>query len=70
MKVSPSILSAPITALEQTLRQLEAAQADYIHFDIEDGSFVPVINMGTKIIEDLRPLTQLPFDVHLMVHEP
>ena len=41
-----------------------------IHFDIEDGSFVPMMSLGTKIIHDLRPLTKLPFDVHLMMDNP
>jgi ribulose-phosphate 3-epimerase len=41
-----------------------------IHFDIEDGSFVPIMTLGTKVIKDLRPLTKLPFDVHLMMVNP
>lgn len=56
--------------LEQTIRDLEAAGADYIHFDVEDGSFAPVMTLGTRIISELRPFTQLPFDVHLMMVHP
>lgn len=56
--------------LESTARELESAGADYIHFDVEDGSFVPVMTLGTKIIADLRGLTQIPFDVHLMMANP
>jgi ribulose-phosphate 3-epimerase len=43
---------------------------DFLHFDIEDGSFVPCMNLGTRLISELRPLTRLPFDVHLMMHNP
>ena len=56
--------------LAQVVAELEAAQVDIIHFDIEDGSFVPMMTLGTKIIADLRPLTQRPFDVHLMMVNP
>lgn len=41
-----------------------------LHFDVEDGVFVPVMTLGTKIVKDLRPLTDLPFDVHLMMVNP
>lgn len=50
--------------------ELETAGADFIHFDIEDGSFVPVMTLGTKMISDLRRFTKLPFDVHLMIENP
>ena len=56
--------------LGQVILELEKAGADSIHFDIEDGSFVPVMTLGTRIIRDLRPLTRLPFDVHLMMVTP
>jgi ribulose-phosphate 3-epimerase len=56
--------------LGQVIIDLETADADYIHFDIEDGSFVPVMTMGTKLIRDLRKFTRLPFDVHLMMVNP
>jgi ribulose-phosphate 3-epimerase len=56
--------------LEDSLRALEEGGADMIHFDIEDGHFVPVMNLGIKIIKDLRPLSKLPFDVHLMMMNP
>jgi len=70
LKVSPSIVSAPITNLKNTVEALEEAKADYLHFDIEDGSFVPEINLGVKIIKELRVLTKLPFEVHLMMNNP
>lgn len=69
-KISASIVSAPMAHLEASLRALEDGSADMIHFDIEDGSFVPAMNLGIKIIKDLRPLTGLPFDVHLMMRNP
>lgn len=56
--------------LGEVVRTLDEAGADYIHIDIEDGSFVPVMTLGTKLIPDLRPMTNLPFDVHLMMVNP
>jgi len=70
LKIAPSIASGPLVNLADTIRTLENAGADIIHFDIEDGSFVPEMTIGTKIIKELRPLTDLPFDVHLMTREP
>ena len=70
IKVSPSLAAAPTDRLGEVITQLEEAGADYIHFDIEDGSFVPVMTLGTKIISDLRPLTTIPFDLHLMMVNP
>jgi len=69
-KIAPSLVSAPLERLGDAIAGLESAGADYIHFDIEDGSFVPVMNLGIKFIADLRPLTKLPFDVHLMTLNP
>ena len=56
--------------MADVLSALESAGADYIHIDIEDGTFVPMMTLGTKLIPDLRPLTSLPFDVHLMMVNP
>jgi len=70
IKIAPSIASGPLVYLADTIRTLEKAGADIIHFDIEDGSFVPEMTIGTKIIKELRPLTDLPFDVHLMTRKP
>lgn len=69
-KLAISMASAPMQNLAQIVQQLEEASIDYIHFDIEDGSFVPMMTLGTKIISDLRPLTTLPFEVHLMMINP
>ena len=70
LRISPSLASAPMDALGKTIIDLEKAGADYIHFDIEDGSFVPVMTLGVKLIPDLRRSTRLPFDVHLMMVNP
>lgn len=70
MRLYPSLAAAPLDALGDTVRQLERVGVDALHFDIEDGSFVPVMTLGTKVISDLRPLTRLPFDVHLMMVNP
>ena len=70
IKIAPSIASGPLTCLEKTISDLEASGSSMIHFDIEDGSFVPVMNLGIKVIGELRPLTKLPFDVHLMMVNP
>jgi len=69
-KLSPSLASASQLDLRNVVNELVEAGVDYIHFDIEDGSFVPLMTLGTKIISDLRPLTDIPFDVHLMMHNP
>ena len=70
MRLSASLASAPLTNLAQTVQDLESAGVDYLHFDIEDGSFVPCMNLGTRLISQLRPLSRLPFDVHLMMVNP
>jgi ribulose-phosphate 3-epimerase len=70
MRLYASLAAAPLARLEETVHQLEQAGVDALHFDVEDGSFVPVMTLGTKIIADLRPLTRLPFDVHLMMVHP
>ena len=70
IKISPSIASGPLTHLVDTLAELDQAGTDAIHFDVEDGSFVPVMNLGIKVIKELRPYSKLPFDVHLMMVNP
>ncbi len=70
IKIAPSLVSAPMTRLAETVKDLEKAGADILHFDLEDGNFVPVMSLGVNIIKALRPLTGLPFDVHLMINNP
>jgi len=69
-RLAPSLAAAPLDRLGEVVHILDEAGADLIHFDVEDGSFVPVMTLGTKIIADLRPLTRRPFDVHLMMVHP
>ncbi len=68
--VSPSILSADFARLAEALRDLEDAQADWIHVDVMDGHFVPNLTIGPPVIESLRHYSKLPFDVHLMIEKP
>ena len=67
IKISPSILSADFSKLGEEIIALEKAGADYIHIDVMDGHFVPNITIGPEVIKRLRPITKLPFDVHLMI---
>ena len=67
IKISPSILSADFSKLGDEIIALEKAGADYIHIDVMDGHFVPNITIGPEVIKRLRPITKLPFDVHLMI---
>ena len=70
MIIAPSILSADFSQLGKEIRALDQAGADWIHFDVMDGQFVPNISFGLKVLEDIKDLTELPFDVHLMMVEP
>jgi ribulose-phosphate 3-epimerase len=70
IKLAPSILSADFAKIGVQLAAAEAGGADMFHLDTMDGSFVPNISWGPKIVADLRKLTKLPFDAHLMIVEP
>lgn len=67
---SPSLLGGDFSRAGAELEEIASSGADYAHFDVMDGRFVPEITFGTKFIEDLRPLSDLVFDVHLMIEEP
>src|SRR5690625_3814812 len=69
-KIAPSILSADFAKLGEEIKDVEKGGADYIHVDVMDGKFVPNITIGPLIVEAIRPITDLPLDVHLMIDEP
>lgn len=70
VKVAPSILSADFSAMGEAVKKVEAAGADLIHCDVMDGSFVRPITFGGQMVKNIRKLTTLPLDVHLMVEHP
>lgn len=67
--IAPSILAADFSRLGEAIMGI-SSEADLIHIDVMDGHFVPNISFGTPIMESIKPLTNLPFDVHLMIEKP
>lgn len=70
IKVAPSLLSADFSCLGEEIKKVETAGADMLHVDIMDGHFVPNLTIGPAVVKDVRRITKLPLDVHLMIDNP
>ena len=70
IKVAPSILSADFARLGEEVAEIERAGADWVHFDVMDGEFVPNISIGVPVLKSLRGATDMFIDVHLMIDRP
>ena len=68
--IAPSLLSADFSELGKAAALLDRSEADWFHLDVMDGRFVPNITFGMPVIKAIRPLSDKPFDVHLMIAEP
>ncbi len=68
--IAPSMMCADILHLEQEVKALESAGIDYFHMDIMDGTFVPNMTLSPYILDAMRTVTDIPFDIHLMVNKP
>ena len=68
--IAPSIIAGDMSNLENEVKKCVEGRADYIHLDVMDGNFVPNRTFDHNKIRDLRPITAIPFDAHLMINEP
>lgn len=69
-KIAPSLLAANFANLQEEINKIEKGGAKYLHLDVMDGNFVPNISFGIPVIKSLRSITDLIFDVHLMIDKP
>ena len=67
IRIAPSILSADFARLGEEVRAIDAAGCDWVHVDVMDGHFVPNITIGPGVVKAIRPHSDKPFDVHLMI---
>lgn len=70
IKIAPSLLSADFTCLKEEIQEIEKAHADWIHYDVMDGHFVPNISFGYGILKNVKKVTDMFLDVHLMISDP
>lgn len=68
--VAPSILSADFANLQKEIQEITRCGADWVHVDVMDGHFVKNITIGAPVVKSLKPISQLPLDVHLMIERP
>ena len=68
--IAPSILSADFSRLKEEIKAVEEAGAEWLHIDVMDGHFVPNITIGIPVVKSIRKVTNLFFDVHLMIEHP
>lgn len=68
--LSPSLLAADFAHLAEDIQKIETAGAQYLHLDVMDGAFVPSISFGMPVIQSLRSISKMVFDVHLMIEDP